>query len=75
MRTAVPFRAFCGKDPSDESSDLLLGSALPEVLKATAKLGTAESDDDVRASDGPVHPGVFEARADSHLAFGLHCAS
>ena len=60
---------------SDESRGLLFGSALPEVLKATAKLGTAESDDGVRTWDGPVHPGAFEARADSHLASGLHYAS
>src|SRR6267378_2930369 len=60
---------------SDESCGPAFRSAFPEVLKATTKLRTAESDDGVGARDGPVHPGAFETRADGHLASGLHNAS
>jgi hypothetical protein len=49
----------------------LFRSAFPEVLKATTELGAAESDDGVGAMNGPVHPGAFEPRADSHLAPSL----
>lgn len=60
---------------SDESCGPTFRSAFPEVLKATTKLGTTESDDGVGARDGPVHPGAFETRADGHLAPGLHHSS
>jgi len=44
---------------------------VPEILKATTQLGTAESDDGVGALNRPVHSGAFEARADGYLAPGL----
>jgi hypothetical protein len=40
------------RQESDESCGPQLGSAFPEILKATTKLGTAESDDGVGTADG-----------------------
>ena len=52
----------------------LCGSAFPEVLKTTTEFRAAKSNDGIRAVKGPVHSGAFEARADGHLAPGLHDA-
>src|SRR5258708_18059647 len=59
------------RQESDGSWGGLFRSTFPEVLKATTELGTEESNDGVGAVNGPVHPGAFEPRADSHLAPSL----
>src|SRR6266581_7951309 len=62
------------RQESDRSCGPPFRSAFPEVLKATTKLRTTESDDGVGAVNGPVHSGAFESRADGDLASGLHNA-
>ena len=62
------------RQESDESCGLLFRSAFPEVLKATTKLGTAESDDGVGAANGPMHASAFEPGANGHLASSFHNA-
>ena len=54
-----------------QESDRSSGPAFPEILKATTKFGATKGDDGVGTVNGPVHPGAFEPRADSHLASGL----
>src|SRR5256885_14918528 len=44
---------------------------VPRSPESDTELGTAESDDGVGAVNGPVHPGAFEPRANSHLAPSL----
>src|SRR5206468_4553752 len=62
------------RQESNKSCGSPFRSAFPEILKATTKLGTAESDDGVGAANGPMHAGTFETCADSHLASGFHNA-
>src|SRR5438552_410974 len=71
LRQRFSASALGARQESDGSCGRLFGSAFPEVLKATTELGTGESDDGVGAMNGPVHPGAFEPRADSHLAPSL----
>src|SRR5215470_11449795 len=53
---------------------VLFRSAFPEILKAATKLSTAESDDGVGTTNGPMHAGSFETCADGHLASDFHNA-
>jgi integrase len=67
-------RSLGARQESDESCGLVFRSAFPEILKATTKLGAAESDDGVGAADGPMHAGAFETCADGYFASGFHNA-
>ena len=49
-----------------------LGATLPETREAATRLGTAKGNGCVRPTEGPVHSGALETRADGHLAPGLH---